>query len=191
MRRVLISLAIAAASALPAGAQSAMIGSGTELRSFVGAFIPTGSQRNDFKSAAMVGAQAAQELSSNVHLLGSVAWTKSNNKFASFTNAGTNIWQYDAGIEVNAIRSLDDEWLWRPLVGIGVGGRTYDYQAANVGSNTCTAGYANVGTEFQRKVVALRFDAREYLYCFESPVTAKKSTRNDLGLTLGLVYHFR
>jgi len=74
---------------------------------------------------------------------------------------------------------------------VGVGARTYDYAAAGVGSNTCSAGYASVGSELQRGTVALRFDARDYLNCFKSPFTGVEKTRNDIGLTLGLVYHIR
>ena len=69
--------------------------------------------------------------------------------------------------------------------------RLYDYAASGVGSNTCSAGYASVGSELQRGTVAVRFDARDYLNCFKSPFTGVEKTRNDIGLTLGLVYHIR
>jgi hypothetical protein len=191
MRRIVLSLALGAMSAIPMAAQPLTVGTGTELRSFVGAFVPTGGQKREFKAATMVGVQAAQELSSNWHVLGSLSYTHGHNKFALFTDDRTAIWQYDVGIEANAVVELANKWLWRPLVGIGAGGRTYDYRNPNVGSNSCTAGYGSVGTEFQRNIVAIRFEARDYVNCFESPMSGKKSTRNDLGLSIGLAYHIR
>jgi hypothetical protein len=164
---------------------------GFEVRSFAGAFVPTGDQRNDFKTATMLGAQVAHEFSEHLHLLGSFAWTHGHNKFANLNDDRTFIWQYDAGVELNLVREINDDWLFRPLVGVGVGARTYDYAAAGVGSNTCSAGYASVGSELQRGTVAVRFDARDYLNCFKSPFTGVEKTRNDIGLTLGLVYHIR
>ena len=191
MRRIFLGLAVGVMSALPIAAQQTSVGTGTELRSFVGAYMPTGGHRQDFKSSTLVGAQAAQELSSHLHLLASFAWTHGHNKFAVFTDDRTYIWQYDVGAEVNAIRELGNQWLWRPFAGLGVGGRTYDYRAANVGSNSCAAGYASAGSELQRNVMALRLEGRNYVNCFESPFDGKKSTRNDLSLSFGLVYHIR
>jgi hypothetical protein len=53
-------------------------------------------------------------------------------------------------------------WYFRPFVGTGVGGRTYNCR---------------------------RVEARTT--CFESPITADKRTRNAIGLTVGLAYHLR
>ena len=194
MRRTIFPIAILSAfAALPvsASAQTTRVTPGFEVRSFAGAFVPTGDMRNDFKAATTVGAQVAHEFSEHMHLLGSIAWTHGHNKFANVNDDRTFIWQYDAGIELNLVREINDEWLFRPLVGAGVGGRTYDYAAAGVGSNTCSAGYASVGSELQHGTVAVRLDARDYLNCFKSPFSSVKKTRNDVGLTLGLVYHIR
>jgi hypothetical protein len=53
-----------------------------------------------------------------------------------------------------------------------------------VKTRTCSAGYGAVGTELEAGAVALRLEARDYLTCFESPVTGDNRTRNDLGLAL-------
>jgi len=194
MRRMIFSIATLSAFAaltISASAQTTGVTPGFEIRSFAGAFVPTGDMRNDFKTATTVGAQVAHEFSEHMHLLGSIAWTHGHNKFANLTDDRTFIWQYDAGVELNLVREINDEWLFRPLIGAGVGARTYDYAAAGVGSNTCSAGYASVGSELQRGTVAVRLDARDYLNCFKSPFSDVKKTRNDVGLTLGLVYHIR
>jgi hypothetical protein len=191
MRRIITGLGIGLVTALTLGAQAPPISTGTELRSFVGAYLPTGAHQTDFKSGTMVGLQAAQEISSNLHFLASFGWTHGHNNFAAFTDDRTFIWQYDVGVEVNGVTELDNGWLFRPLMGAGLGGRTYEYKNVNVGSNSCAAGYASVGSELQRNVVALRLETRLYANCFESPLTGEKSTRNDLGISFGLVYHIR
>ena len=191
MRHIILSLAALAGLALPAPAQREPITSGFEVRSFAGAYLPTGAQRDDFKAASTIGAQIADELSDRFHILGSFAWTHGHNKFASFSQDRTDIWHYDVGVEANAVYWMNDAWLFRPLIGAGIGGRTYDYRVDNVKTYSCAVGYGSIGSEFQRGTVALRVDAREYVTCFKSPVTSTSTTRNDMSLSFGLVYHIR
>jgi hypothetical protein len=191
MRRIMLGLSIAVLGATAIGAQVTPVGPGVEMRTFVGAFVPSGTMRNDFKDAAMFGVQAARELNDNVHVLASLGYTDGTNKFMTLSNNRTGIWQYDAGVELNAIEPMGSEWLWRPLVGVGVGGRTYDYRAAGVSTSSCAAAYGNAGMEFQRAAVAIRLDARNYVNCFKSPIDAANATRYDFGFGLGLVYHIR
>jgi hypothetical protein len=192
MRRIGFTIAAALAFAAPTAAQrNAIAPTGKEIRSFAGAFLPTGSQQKDFKAATTLGVQLAEELTDHLHVIGSLAWTHGHNKFASFTDDRTFIWQYDAGVEINSLHWVTSELLLRPLVGIGVGARTYDYQMTNVSSYTCSAAYGSVGSELQRGIVALRFEARDYVNCFKSPAKSDNSTRNDLSLTFGVVYHIR
>ena len=191
MRRIILFLAAAATSTTIAAAQIPRMNPGFEVRTFAGAYIPTGRQADDFKAATTLGAALAREFGDHMHLLGSLSWTHGHNKFAKLDDDRTYIWQYDAGVEINALRELENGWLFRPLAGLGAGARTYDYAATNVGTNTCTAAYANIGSEFQRNLVALRVDGRYYLNCFKSPISGAQRTRNDLGFSLGLVYHIR
>ena len=190
MRHTTLSLIAVAALAVPVAAQTNDL-AGFEIRTFAGAYVPIGAQRNDFKTATMVGAQFAHELSDHLHLLSSLGWTHGHNKFANLDDDRTFIWQYDMGFELNALQQLDNKWLFRPLVGAGFGGRTYQYKAAGLSNRTCAAGYGNVGSELQRGVVAVRLDARAYINCFKSPITRVSENRGDVGLTLGLVYHLR
>lgn len=50
---------------------------------------------------------------------------------------------------------------------------------------TCAAGYSTIGSELQKGAVALRAEARNYFACFESPLTEKKNTRNDVARRSG------
>jgi len=123
-----------------------------------------------------------------MHVVGTVGWTHGHNKYAAFSDELTYICQYDLGAEFNLTRELGPSWTLKPFLGFGAGGRTYDDNAVNVGTTTCTAGYSALGSELQ-KGVAFWFEARNYFTCFESPITAKKKTRNDVGLAFGVAYH--
>lgn len=179
-------LALVAVS--PAGAQQRVR---PEIRPFVGAYLPTGTLRDHFKTATTVGTQVAFEMSRNFHILGTVGWTNGHNKFAAMTNDATYIWQYDAGVELNLVQEFGDGWLFRPLIGAGGGARTYDYQEETVGTKTFAAGYGALGAELEKGVLAFRLEGRAYMTSFESPITAVKKTRNDIGVSFGLAYHLR
>jgi len=171
---------------------------GLELRPFIGAFSPVGRQHDDFKNATMLGGQAAVELNQFLHLVGSVGWTHGHARFGGISTDVTHIWQYDIGAELGPMYEVSDISIVRPFAGIGGGGRTYDYQATQLGAKTCTAGYGALGTEFQRDLLALRLEARGYASCFEAPMiaptapfTPRKQTRWDFATMLGLTYHIR
>jgi hypothetical protein len=190
MRPIMLSLAVITALAPPAMAQMSDL-AGFEVRSFVGAYVPLGSQRNDFKTATMFGAQFAHEIADRLHILGSLGWTHGHNKFANLNDDRTFIWQYDMGAELNSVTHLENQWLFRPLIGAGFGARTYRYLAAGLATTTCAAAYGTVGSEFQRGTVAVRVDARGYVNCYKSPMKSVSEDRNDMALTLGVVYHMR
>jgi hypothetical protein len=188
MRKVLlISGLMLTASAL--GAQNGTRGPQAEIRPFVGAYIPTGGLRDRFETATMVGAQGALELSQNLHVLGTLAWTDGHNKFGLNIN-GTHIWQYDIGGEFNLVEPLGGGWMLRPFAGLGAGFRTYDFKG-DLETKSCSAGYGALGSELQKGAVAFRLEARDYALCYQSPVTGKKSTRSDLGISFGIAYHVR
>jgi hypothetical protein len=182
----LIAVVLAAARTAP-GQQGTTVGS-FELRPVVGAFIPTGAMRDDFRDATLFGVQGGFEFVPNVHLLLGGFWSRNDTHLSTVGSKQADIWQFDAGAEANLIRPMGRAWFFRPFAGAGLGMRTYDYSATS-GNSRCTAGYASLGAEAQRFQGALRFEARDYVTCYESPLSGVRKTRNDLGLTLGFVYH--
>lgn len=160
-----------------------------EIRPSAGAVLPTGAQRDLFDDAASFALQTAWAQSRNFHIVGSFAWVPTNHKFANVSDPDVNVYQYDVGAELSLIRSLGAEWEFKPFVGMGVGGRTYDYDAASLGRSTRMAGYGTLGLEFQRGVTALRVEARDYLYRFHDPIRNDNLTRNDVALAAGVAYH--
>jgi hypothetical protein len=191
MRRLLIgSIAVALAAAPRSQAQQSTTVGTFEIRPMVGAFVPTGSMRNDFRDGMLYGIQGGFEFRSDIHLLLGGFWSRNETHAAVLGSRHADIWQFDAGAEANLIKPMGRDWFFRPFVGAGLGVRTYDYSATD-GTNRCLAGYGSLGGEAQRFIGAIRFEARDYVTCFESPVTGVKKTRNDVGLTLGFVYHVR
>jgi hypothetical protein len=188
MRKSLLALAVLTLTAAPLSAQR-LENWGLEFRPFAGMYVPLTSHRYDFKDAPTFGAQAAYELGDNFHVVGTFGWTDVQTKIGLSRN-NVYLYTYDVGAEGNLLYEVGQGWLWRPFVGMGGGGRTYNYEGS-VASRTCTAGYAAIGTEVQKSVVAYRIEARDYLNCFESPMTGKKKTRNDAMFTFGIALHLR
>jgi hypothetical protein len=186
--RIMTILLLAGAARV--GAQETAPPGTLEIRPFAGAYIPTGAMRDNFKTAGMAGLQLAGELSRNFHVLASGSWTNGHNKFA-LGSTRTDVWQYDAGVEANLVRTIAGGWLFRPFVGVGAGARTYDYKAAGLRTRTCSMGYGAVGGQFEAGSMGLRLEARDHLSCFKSPMTGRSNTLNDVGLTLGVAYHLR
>jgi hypothetical protein len=190
MRNTVVRVVVVAALlAGPASAQLSQTEMAFEIRPAAGIFVPTGGMRDDLAAAALLGFQTGFEVNSNMHLMLGGFWSQTKARFPSFSVKGTDVWQFDAGVEGNLITPMGRGWLFRPFAGVGGGMRVYDYEAPNIGSRTCAMGYGSLGLEFQRNVGALRVEGRDNVSCFKSPVSGSYKTRNDLGFTLGFVYH--
>jgi hypothetical protein len=188
MKKLFASLVALAATGLVASAQEPMR---PEIRPFVGMYMPTGTQRDLFKDAAMYGVQAALEFRPEFHMLGTFGWVPSQTKYTSLAD-DVQIFQYDVGFELNMVRPLGDAWLFKPFVGLGAGARSYFYENENLKDNTCAAGYGALGMEFELNRAAIRLEGRDNVFCFRSALpNVKSKTRNDVGLSLGLAYHFK
>jgi len=162
-----------------------------ELRPFVGASIPTGDQRDLYGEEPLIGLQAALELRPTLHVVGAFGWVPATAKFMT-TDDKVNVFQYDVGLELGLVRPMPGAWEFRPFVGLGAGARTYLFAADQLNDKTCLAGYGALGSEFQLGRTAFRFEARDNVFCYRSPIVGVESkTRNDVSLALGIAYHFR
>lgn len=189
MRKYVASLALLAVTVTAAAAQETIVR--PEIRPFVGMYVPTGTQRDLFDDAAMFGVQAALELRPSFHVLGTFGYVPGQTKYTTLRN-DVEIIQYDVGVELNLVRLLGDSWLFKPFAGLGAGARTYQYDNTTLQNRTCAAGYGALGMEFEFNRAAIRFEGRDNVYCFRSAIpNVKSKTRNDVGLSLGLAYHFK
>ena len=156
-----------------------------ELRPFAGAFIPTGTQRDDLADALFVGGQGGVEVTPNFHLIGTVGYG------ARRTTKDVSLWQYDAGVETFRPWDLSDRWQLKPFLGAGLGGRTYVDGARGDHSETVFSAYAALGTELQMERLAFRIEGRDYLTRFKGlDGNMPAENRNDVTVMSGLSIHW-
>jgi hypothetical protein len=81
---------------------------------------------------------------------------------------------------------------FRPFVGAGAGGRSYNHRKLDLDATHDVAGYGTVGGEFGAGRVGLRLEVRDYVTGFK-PLVGRGSatTRNDLVLMAGLRFNRR
>jgi hypothetical protein len=158
-----------------------------EVRPFAGAFLPTGPARTDLKSALLAGAQVSARLVPQLAVTGTFAWTPNNDR-TLVGEPTLDVYQYDLGLEARGAGWFEgDGWDFTPFVGVGGGGRTYDYRNIGVGSTTDVDGYGAVGGELGYGRLGLRVEARDYISQFH-PLNGIGLTtnHNDVDVAAGL-----
>ena len=99
---------------------------GFEVRPYVGAYIPTGDQRDLLKDAVLVGGQASYRLNPQFAITGTLGWAPSKDRILP-GDQKLDLWQYDLGAEVRAPSWFTSGAMdFNPLLGLGAGARTYD-----------------------------------------------------------------
>lgn len=161
-----------------------------EIRPFAGYAIPTGAHRDAFNNAVMSGAEAAVRLTRDLDLVGSFAWQPSRGKY-NVNERYADVWVYNFGLE----RAFRDPQLtggaFAPFFGGGVGGRAYDFRSSSLSSSTCYSGYVNGGVSYDRGWSSVRFEARDNLFCYKTPVAPiAEQTHNEIGLLAGIGFRF-
>jgi len=163
-----------------------------ELRPYVGAYVPTGDQRDLLKDAVLVGAQASWRLIPQLAVTGTFGWAPSKDRVTPGDQT-LDLYQYDIGAEGRAQSWYNrGSWDFTPFVGLGIGGRTYRYRDLDdVDSKTNVAGYGALGGEVGFGRLGLRLEARDYISRFE-PLTGDgdAKTRNDVTIAAGLTVRF-
>ena len=193
MKQILLAVATLLVVAAGASADTGAVAPTTrpEIRPFFATYVPTGKQRDVLKDAALVGGQLALEMREFLHLTGSFAWSPNTDRLRRADNR-VSVFQYDIGAEVFRSTPLTGEWMLRPFVGAGIGGRTYDFRDVRTKAHSDPVGYGALGTEFQLSRVSLRVEGRDYVSRFKGLSGLEKtSTRNDVNVWAALAYHLR
>lgn len=162
-----------------------------ELRPFVGAYIPTGDQRDLLEDAVLVGGQLSWYVIPALGITGTFGWSPSKDRITPGDQT-LDIYQYDIGAELRAASFwTDGTWSVTPFVGLGAGGRTYNYRDLDVDAKTNVDGYGSLGSDVAFGPIGFRIEARDYVSQFK-PLTGvgDTKTRNDIGLAAGFSYRF-
>jgi hypothetical protein len=163
---------------------------GFELRPYAGAFIPTGQQRDFLKDAVIVGGQASYRIVPQLALTGTLGWSPSKDRITP-GDQKLDVWQYDLGAELRAPSWLSSgAWDFTPFVGLGGGGRTYNYRDLDVDSKTNVAGFGTLGGELGYGRIGLRVEGRDYVSQFKPFTGGDSKTRNDVTVAAGLSLRF-
>ena len=192
-RRIAFALA-AGLLVLPAAetqAQDQRIGA-FEIRPYVGAYIPTGDQRDLLEDAVLVGAQGSWRVNDMFAVTGTFGWAPSKDRITAGDET-LDLYQYDVGAEVRAPAWYQAaSWSFTPFAALGVGGRTYDYRDLDdVDAKTNIAGYGALGRELGFGRFGLRLEARDYVSRFEPlDEDGDAKTRNDVTVAAGLTVRF-
>jgi hypothetical protein len=172
-----------------AGAQQSIL-SRFQTRTTVGAFIPTGAHGNLFDAGPAFGSQVSFKVNETFSIVG--AFLRSSSEEESPTSDEVDIYQYDIGAEAGTSVMGSARWHLRPYIGVGIGGRSYNYADITGEAQHNLAGYASAGAQLQLGRAGIRLEARDYVSNFKGLSGEYESgkTRNDLMVTTGLSIGF-
>jgi hypothetical protein len=165
------------------------------IRPVVGAIVGTGDQGDALKSAVLVGGQASYAFHPNFSLVGSFAWSPSQDKLSP-QRPDLDLYQYDLGIEGRLNNLTEGSSIaTRPYAVVGGGGRTYSLRnVANADAQTDPLGYGAIGLDLDHASgkIGLRLEARDNVTGFKGfrGELADRKTRNDLQFSAGVTFGF-
>lgn len=162
-----------------------------EVRPFTAAFVPTGAHANTLKSGLSAGILGAYSFNQYLSAVGTFSWASSKDK-AAISDDKVDVFQYDIGAEAGINKQLTSSLSLRPFLGLGMGGRAYDYSDRNTEAQYNVAGYGAGGAELMRGRFGWRVEVRDYVSGYKglSGELDSRRTRNDLQISSGMAIHF-
>jgi len=158
-----------------------------EVSTTVGALIPTGDQRDLFRSQYLFGLNVSYDLNDYFALVASFGLTAEKmlgQRIEKPHNTRLDrLYQYDLGVRVQKPFDLGKSLVMRPFVGAGLGGRSYTFKPAGPDDETVLTGYGTAGVSFEYRRIALALGARAYFSAFDG-----SDPRNDIAVfeTIGV-----
>ena len=182
-------LALSALPLRPTASQAQGDRTGTlAMHVLLGGFVPAGASRRSLSNAYAIGAQIGMALTPRVATVASVFAAQT--KFRALDVVEVTLVQYDVGVEFAPGAPHASTHRIIPFLGIGAGGRTYDFRDAGTASKTYPDGYVAAGSEIRLPRLAFRLEARGYA-SRQDDDTGAAVTRTTLAGLAGLAVHFR
>lgn len=123
-----LAVALCAGAASAARAQATDVGAATparvvrsrpiQVRALVGAYLPTGRQRDQFDNAVLVGVSGSYAITPTVTAVGTLGWSPTKDRQFAGTPR-VNVFQYDLGVEMSLVNVAAFRGALRPFIGVG------------------------------------------------------------------------
>jgi opacity protein-like surface antigen len=179
------SLALASTAARAEEAQRRL-----DVEPFMGAYLPTGDQRDVLEDAFLAGVTASYDVHRYLAVVGTFSWSPTQVKGLA-AKEDLDLLQYDLGVEGHYPFALGGGLTLQPFVAVGGGARTYSFRDLDVDAETDLAGYVAAGVSAQRGAFTVRVGARDALTDFDGlSGDGADSTRNDLAVFAGVGMRF-
>ncbi len=178
-RRILATLAAAAALAAATPARADGAARRLELAPIVGAYVPIMTGRDDFKDALLTGVQLSYDVHPNLALVGTFSWAASGAQ--RLGGAGLDLFQYDLGARGQYAFELGRATL-RPFLGVGAGLRTIHFRDTQYVGGDDLVGYGSTGLEVGYRALVAGVTGRYELCNTPAPSIGVRTTRRDLQL---------
>lgn len=163
-----------------------------EIRPFIGAFIPTGDQREMIDDAITAGVQGAYTVTSYLSIVATFSVTPSSDTRLTLDD-DLDVFSYDIGAELRKSFTLTKTGVTlSPFIGLGGGGRTYDYRTRETHAESNVTGYGALGAQLSMGSIGFRIEARDYVSGFNG-LTGEMTewqTRNDVAILSALSVSF-
>jgi len=161
-----------------------------ELVPFSAAFVPTGAQSNTLESGFGAGLLGAYAFNRHLSAVGRFAYSSTEDR--STANEDVNVFTYDIGAEAGTEKQLTTALRIRPFLGLGFGGRAYDFDDRESESQFDVTGYGSGGAELMMGRFGWRVELRNYVSGFKglSGELDSRQARNDLSISSGMTVRF-
>jgi hypothetical protein len=173
--------ALMALAALPAVAAEPQPAPKLQIAPYVGAFIPTGDQRDVLDDAVLAGLTLSYDVHPYVAVVGSFGWAGSQGQEAFSLDEDLDLFQYDLGVQGQYAFAIGKDLTLKPFVGAGLGSRTYNFRDLDVDSETDFVGYVSGGASLEYRKFAFGLTLRDYISDYDGIGREEGSaTRNDM-----------
>lgn len=187
----ILALAAIHAASLAAQAPAAPQTRRLEIRVPGGAFLPSGSLRQELKDGRLTALQLSYVLRPTLAVTGTFGWTGSRD-LASAGTPRVDVFTTDFGLEARPTVWGRGRVTFSPFVGAGAGARSYNYRSLDVDATHNLAGYVAAGGELGIRRVGLRVEVRDYVTGFKPLAGAGRgATRNDVMVMVGVRFNRR